>query len=75
MSEIPRPVLSHGEARKRFFIYLLLKIVGLMAMFGGAYLARSTGPAALIGIIVLLAGAASLFVRPRHLGLTTRPER
>ena len=71
--DVPGPILSPAEAKKRFLLYVLLKFFGLGALFAGALLARG-GPTPL-AIIVLLAGALSLFVRPKHIGLTTRPER
>lgn len=67
------PLLSAAEARKRFLLYVLLKMAGLAALFGGVFLARA-GLSAL-SVVLLVAGAASLFVRPKLLGLTTRPER
>lgn len=67
------PVLSVAEAKKRYFLYLALKLAGLAALFGGVFLAR--GGVTPVSVVLLLAGAVSLFVRPRMLGLTTRPER
>jgi hypothetical protein len=69
----PTPVLSVAEAKKRFLFYFLLKIAGLAALFGGVFLGRGGVTAA--SVVLLLAGAASLFVRPKLLGLTTRPEK
>ncbi len=66
------PILSAAEAKKRLAIYMAVKFVGLAAMFGGVFLARGGINA---GAVVLLAiGAVALFIRPRMLGLTTRPE-
>jgi hypothetical protein len=67
------PVLSSGEAKKRFFFYLVLKLGGLGALFAGVLMAR--GGITILSGILFVAGAASLFIRPRTLGLTTRPER
>ncbi len=67
------PVLSAAEAKKRFFLYLFLKLFGLGALFAGMLLARSA--MTLPSIALFIIGAASLFVRPRMLGLTTRPEK
>ncbi len=64
------PILSAAEARKRFLLYLALKLLGLVALFSGVLLSRGGSPT--IGVVLLLAGAACLFVRPKHLGLTTR---
>ena len=67
------PVLSPAEAKKRFFLYLVLKLGGLGALFGGVLMAR--GGISILSGVLFVAGAASLFVRPKTLGLTTRPER
>ena len=69
----PGPILSVAAAKKRFFFYLILKLSGLAAMFGGVFLSRDGVSA--ISIVLLVAGAVTLFLRPRHLGLTTRAER
>jgi hypothetical protein len=69
----PGPVLSAAEAKKRFFVYLLLKLFGLGALFAGVLLSR--GQVTIPSIALFIVGAASLFVRPRMLGLTTRPEK
>ena len=71
--DAPGPILSPAEAKKRFLLYVLLKFFGLGALFAGALLGRD-GPMPL-AIIVMLAGASSLLLRPKHIGLTTRPER
>ena len=67
------PILSPAEARKRFFAYFLLKLAGLAALFGGVF--QSRGGIGIIGVLLLAAGAATLFIRPKTLGLTTRPEK
>jgi hypothetical protein len=66
------PILSVKEAKKRFFLYVLLRFGGLGAIFGGVFLAQ--GGVTVLSALLLAFGAASLFVRPRMLGLTTRPE-
>jgi hypothetical protein len=64
-----RPILSPAEAKKRFLLYFALKMAGLAALFGGVFLGKGTlTPAS--GLLLLI-GLAALFVRPRHLGLTT----
>ncbi len=68
------PVLSPGEAKKRFFLYLVLKLAGLGALFAGVLMTRGGGISIVSGALFAI-GAASLFVRPKMLGLTTRPER
>jgi hypothetical protein len=67
------PILSAAEAKKRLALYMLVKFVGLAAMFGGVFLAKDGINAG--AVVLLVIGAAALFVRPRMLGLTTRPER
>lgn len=74
IDETPKgPVLSPGEAKKRFFFYLVLKLAGLGALFAGVLMAR--GGISILSGVLFVFGAASLFVRPKMLGLTTRPER
>jgi hypothetical protein len=67
------PVLSAAEAKKRFLIYVAVKFAGLGLLIGGLFLARS-GLDIVSGALLLL-GAASFFLKPKMLGLTTRPER
>jgi hypothetical protein len=73
MTETPEPVLSAAEAKKRFLIYVGIKFAGLGLLIGGLFLARSglnIGNGAM-----LLVGATSFFLKPKMLGLTTRPEK
>jgi len=49
-------------------LFVLFKFGGLGALVAGTLLAR--GGVNLAGVALLVMGAASLFVRPRHLGLT-----
>lgn len=72
-AKLAGPILSAAEAKRRFFIYLVIKLAGLGALFAGVLLSR--GGFTPVGGIALLVGAISLFVRPRMLGLTTRPEK
>ncbi|MEY2884991.1 MAG: hypothetical protein RL490_2715 [Pseudomonadota bacterium] len=69
------PILTPRTARNRFLGYFGLKLGGLAALFGGVFLAKEAGGATVVAVLLLIVGAASLFVRPKHLGLTTRPER
>lgn len=73
MADGEEPLLSATEARKRYLVYLAVKLAGLSALFGGVLLARDGVTA--ISVVLLVAGAGSLFVRPWMLGLTTRAER
>jgi hypothetical protein len=66
-----KPILSHAEAKKRFLIYSVVKLSGLAALFGGVFLGR--GGLSAVSVVLLVAGAVSLFIRPKMLGLTTRP--
>jgi hypothetical protein len=73
MTDTPEPILSAAEAKKRFLIYVGIKFAGLGLLIGGLFLARSglnIGNGAM-----LLVGAASFFLKPRMLRLTTRPEK
>ena len=67
-AEAPGPILPAKAARQRFFLFFGLKLAGLAALAAGLFLAKDgiTVPAALL----VLVGAASIVVRPRHLGLT-----
>jgi hypothetical protein len=73
-------ILSVAEAKRRYLIYIAMKLVGLAALFGGVFLARGAGTASAMGgvsggaIALLGVGAATLFVRPRMLGLS-KPKR
>jgi hypothetical protein len=65
----PAP-LSLADAKKRYFAYLAIKLMGLFNLFGGVILAKD-GMTIISGLMVA-AGLASLFLRPRQLGLTNR---
>ena len=65
MSQAPLPA---AEAKKRYLIYLAVRLTGLAVMAAGVWTLRSVGEAP--GLAVVLVGGCSLFVRPRHLGLT-----
>ncbi|WP_017668836.1 hypothetical protein [Sandarakinorhabdus sp. AAP62] len=67
MREAPLPA---AEARKRYLIYLAVRLTGLAVMVAGVWMVRNIGQAP--GLAVVLLGGCSLFVRPRHLGLTRR---
>lgn len=73
MSDGPGPILSRQEARRRFLLYFGLKLAGLGALAAGLFLSRGGLSAA--GVVLVVLGAASIAVRPRHLGLTTKPEK
>lgn len=62
--------LPPDEARKRYLIFLAVRLAGLAVMATGVWLLRGGHQAP--GLAVVLLGGASLFVRPRHLGLTGR---
>ena len=71
MSQAPLPA---AEAKKRYFIYLAVRLTGLAVMAVGVWLIRKMGPDSgwVPGLVVVLIGGSSLFVRPRHLGLTRK---
>lgn len=64
------PPLSRAEAKKRYLVFLVVRLFGLAIMALGAWLGRDHGKA--IGMGVILLGGLTLFIRPRHLGLTRR---
>ena len=67
----PVVILSEAEAKRRYFIYMSMRLAALVVVFGGVYVARNgVTPLALVLIGV---GIATLFVRPRMIGLATRP--
>lgn len=65
MSEPPLP---KAEAKKRYLVFLAVRLAGLALMALGAWVGRDGDRALGLGIILL--GGLSLFIRPRHLGLT-----
>ena len=68
----PQPFkpLPAAEAKKRYFVYLAVRLTGLAVMAAGVWMVREVGQAP--GLAVVLLGGCSLFVRPRHLGLTRK---
>ena len=67
MAEPPQPA---AEAKKRYLVYLAVRLTGLAVMAAGVWMVREVGQAP--GLAVVLIGGCSLFVRPRHLGLTRK---
>ena len=67
MSQSPLPA---AEAKKRYLVYLAVRLTGLAIMAAGVWLVREVGQAP--GLAVVLLGGCSLFVRPKHLGLTRK---
>lgn len=51
--------------KRRFQLYLLLRLLGVASLVGGALLYRQGEP--LPAGVAALAGVATLFLRPRHL--------
>ena len=60
--------LPLAEARKRYLIYVGVRFAGLAVMVTGLWLSQTVGQVP--GLVVVLIGGLSLFVRPKHLGLT-----
>ena len=67
MREAPLPA---AEAKKRYLVYVAVRLTGLAVMAAGVWLVREVGQAP--GLAVVLLGGCSLFVRPKHLGLTRK---
>lgn len=65
-----QPPLSREDARKRYLIYVGVRFAGLAVMATGLWVSQTVGQAP--GLVVVLIGGLSLFVRPKHLGLTRR---
>ena len=66
---LPATPLPAAEARKRYLVFLAVRLAGLAIMFGGAYLMQTSR---VPGLLLILIGGASLLIRPRHLGLTRK---
>ena len=62
--------LPAAEAKRRYLIFLAVRLTGLAVMATGVWLVREVGQAP--GLAVVLVGGCSLFVRPKHLGLTRK---
>jgi hypothetical protein len=62
--------LSKAEAKRRYLRFLAVRLAGIALMALGVWLGREQGQA--IGLAVILLGGASLFIRPRHMGLTRK---
>jgi hypothetical protein len=68
MTETPEPVLPPEEARRNFLVFTLIRLVGVGILIGGLFIAREG-----LGIgsgAMILVGVASLFLKPKWLGLT-----
>ena len=67
MNEAPLP----PDVAKRLYLrFLAVRLAGLGVMALGVWLIRTQGEA--VGLGVVLLGGATLFVRPKHLGLTRK---
>lgn len=67
MTEAPLPV---AEAKKRYLRFLAVRLGGIAIMALGVWLGREFGQT--IGLVVILLGGCSLFIRPKHLGFTRK---
>lgn len=63
--DAPPEILSEATARRRLAIYTAIRLAGIAALFGGVLMAQ--GGVTLPSVLLLLIGAASLFVRPNIL--------
>ncbi|OSZ69003.1 hypothetical protein CAP39_09370 [Sphingomonas sp. IBVSS1] len=67
MSKAPLP----PDVAKRLYLrFLGVRLAGLAVMALGVWLIRTEGQA--VGLAVVLLGGVTLFVRPKHLGLTRK---
>lgn len=71
--EPPPLVLDPATARRRFFVWIAIRLSGLAAMGVAAVLYRD-GNLLAAGLLAL-AGGATLLLRPRHIGLSGPPRR
>lgn len=67
MSDAPLPA---AEARRKYLVFLAVRLAGLAVMFAGVWMMRALGQGP--GLVAVLIGGATLFIRPRHLGLTRK---
>ena len=68
----PVVILPEAEAKRRYLIYMTMRLAGLALVFGGVYLARKGVTP--LSLVLIGVGIAVLFVRPRMIGLATRPD-
>jgi hypothetical protein len=68
----PAPIMPAAKARQRFLLYFGIRLMGVICLILGVFLLARD--AVMMGAVLTLAGAASLFIRPRNLGLTRPPE-
>ena len=64
--EKPAEILPEAVAKRRLLIYTLIRLTGIAFVFGGLILAR--GGIGIVSVLLMLVGAASLFIRPKILG-------
>jgi hypothetical protein len=71
---LPEPVeiMTPAEARRRFAMYFGIRLMGLALLLMGVFMLTREVKA--MGIICVGAGALSLFIRPKNLGLTRPPK-
>jgi hypothetical protein len=62
----PTPeILPEATAKRRLLIYTLLRLVGLVALAVGVL--RLSDGVDVVGVMLVVVGAASLFIRPKLL--------
>ncbi len=66
-----QPALPPAEAKRRFFVYLFIRFGGLGLL--GTGLALAQGGITIASGVLIAAGLASLFIRPRMLGILNKP--
>jgi|GEM_PF-5825786 hypothetical protein len=59
-------IVPEQVAKRRLAIYTLIRLAGIGMLFGGLLLGQ--GGIGIASVLLLLVGAASLFIRPRMLG-------
>jgi uncharacterized membrane protein HdeD (DUF308 family) len=64
-------VMTPAEARRRFALYFGIRLMGVACLILGVFLLARDAVA--MGALLTLAGAFSLFIRPKNLGLTRPP--
>jgi len=64
--------MTPAEARRRFAMYFGIRLMGLVLLLMGVFMLTREVKA--MGIVCVAAGALSLLIRPKNLGLTRPTE-
>ena len=62
---LPPEILPEATAKRRLLVYTILRLLGLLALAGG--ILKVAEGVDVIGVVLVVIGAASLFIRPKLL--------